>query len=393
MYNAVIDDIEQCYGCGICVEVCPKRCLSFGEDAYGFRVIKFDDSNDCISCGKCKKVCPRLNNEKNNSYPIGRFYAQNKEQSILEESSSGGAFSALANVILEHGGVVWGVAMNPDGTTEFQCVSSAENLSKLRGSKYVEICKPIPFEELRLQLRQGIQVLFSGTPCQTKALHLYLQKESYSNLYIIDLLCYGIQSPYMWEKYMEEVNKDGLGIKHIAMRNKKPSWECYSMEIEFNDGSKYKKSRWKDPYLLTYSTNIFNRPTCSNCDAKSFPRVSDLTIGDFWQIDGLQKIPKDIEIGRGVSIILTNSQKGYELLKQASRYMTLHRIPDDTMPQLISRFQSLSKRRTDRGSFREEVENLGFSRAVKRLPQSTLKKRCRFIWLAIKRNIRKRFNR
>lgn len=37
------------------------------------------------------------------------------------------------------------------------------------------------------------------------------------------------------------------------MRYKVPGWENYAIKIEYKDGSSYIKSRWKDPYLLTYA--------------------------------------------------------------------------------------------------------------------------------------------
>lgn len=48
-----------CKGCGICIEKCPVKALSFGEDigVFGTNVPTID-LQKCITCGNCRRFCP-----------------------------------------------------------------------------------------------------------------------------------------------------------------------------------------------------------------------------------------------------------------------------------------------------------------------------------------------
>lgn len=94
--------------------------------------------------------------------------------------------------------------MNGNGKNEFKCASNVENLKSLCGSKYVEVDTALPFSKIKEQVQEGKLVLFSGTPCQVQAVNLFLKNKKYDNLILVDLLCYGVQSPAIWEKYISE---------------------------------------------------------------------------------------------------------------------------------------------------------------------------------------------
>jgi len=48
-----------CKGCGLCIEKCPKKSLSWSEElgVYGTPRVK-PDMNLCVACGICDTVCP-----------------------------------------------------------------------------------------------------------------------------------------------------------------------------------------------------------------------------------------------------------------------------------------------------------------------------------------------
>lgn len=76
------------------------------------------------------------------------------------ESSSGGAFSAISELWIKNGGVVWGVSIDEDAKASFICVDRIDNLYKIRGSKYVEVNQPMPFEFIKKQLNDGKRCLY-----------------------------------------------------------------------------------------------------------------------------------------------------------------------------------------------------------------------------------------
>lgn len=107
-FNHIILEPNLCYGCGACVATCPKKCLKFEKDVLGFRRVQMAMEEDCVSCGKCSSVCPISSCNKETDNVFRRFYGQIKNNKILMESSSGGAFSAISELWIKNGGVVWG---------------------------------------------------------------------------------------------------------------------------------------------------------------------------------------------------------------------------------------------------------------------------------------------
>ena len=52
---------HRCVGCGLCVQVCPSRCLALGTEGEGeeLEVTRFDlVRGACIACGFCDEACP-----------------------------------------------------------------------------------------------------------------------------------------------------------------------------------------------------------------------------------------------------------------------------------------------------------------------------------------------
>jgi 2-oxoglutarate ferredoxin oxidoreductase subunit delta len=51
---------EQCKGCGLCINACPKHCLSFSKslNKVSFHWAEFVKQDECIGCGFCYQVCP-----------------------------------------------------------------------------------------------------------------------------------------------------------------------------------------------------------------------------------------------------------------------------------------------------------------------------------------------
>lgn len=53
---------DQCKSCGLCIEICPVKVLSWDEETlghFGKHTIKCDIKN-CIQCKKCEIVCPDM---------------------------------------------------------------------------------------------------------------------------------------------------------------------------------------------------------------------------------------------------------------------------------------------------------------------------------------------
>jgi len=53
-------DVRRCKGCGLCVEFCPRHCVSLADNlnAIGYHPATFHKPEDCTSCALCAEVCP-----------------------------------------------------------------------------------------------------------------------------------------------------------------------------------------------------------------------------------------------------------------------------------------------------------------------------------------------
>lgn len=311
MINKTLSNMKDCTGCHACTNICPKKCIFMKDDNEGF-LYPIVDYNICIKCKRCVNVCPINNNIKSYNTPIA-YACYNKDENIRLNSSSGGIFSLLAEKMIDRGGVVFGAVFNDNFEVEHKYIETKENIELLRGSKYVQSKIGTSYRQVKDFLESGREVLFSGTPCQIAGLKNYLVK-AYSNLLTVDLICHGVPSPYVWQKYIKfRENKAGSEISKITFRNKKMGWKQYSVSFLFKNNTEYNKIYSNDLYMTAFLKNISLRPSCYNCRFKTLNRQSDITLADFW---GVQNIFPEIDDDKGVSLIFINSQSGEKIYSE-----------------------------------------------------------------------------
>ena len=283
-----------------------------GTDDAGFPAPKVIDSARCIECGLCEKVCRFLNpkaEEKNDNEVA--LIAQVKDASIRRESASGGMFSAIALTILEKGGIVYGAAYNQGFKVQHIGIEKADQLWRLRNSKYVQSDLGNVFNEIKTYLKSNRLVCFSGTPCQVEGLSAFLQKP-YENLVLIDITCHGIGSPLIWEKYLEFVKH--YSPERIYFRWKHYGYKYSTMSyFDSNMNEVYFGGVESDKMLRAYFTNNCDRTTCYECRFKKRYRISDFTLWDCFQP---RFFNKEFDDDKGTSSVLVNTIKGKELLQE-----------------------------------------------------------------------------
>ena len=270
----------------------------------------------CTQCGACDKVCERRMVKKvEETFPLA-YGAYAKDLTLRMESSSGGVFSILAENVLRADGVVIGAAMSKDCYhVEHIIVTNKEQLGMLRGSKYVQSRVNGLYTKVREYLATGRKVLFSGTPCQVDGLKAYLNKE-YDNLLCVDIICHGVPSELIWQKYCREIETStGKKITAINFRHKKYSWERLRSSINSDNNNNIYSAKSQDPYLRLFLQNYGLRPSCYYCQHKGLNRNSDITLADFW---GIGKIIPSFSDGKGVSLILCQSRKGEDAISSIS---------------------------------------------------------------------------
>lgn len=313
-----IKDKTKCCGCTACYNVCPKNAIQMIPDEEGFSY-PLVDNEVCIQCGLCNAVCPVENRQKSSSKMVKSVVLRTKNADILKNSTSGGFFSPLATWILKHDGIVCAATYDK----EFKVIhtileKNQENidLSRVRGSKYVQSDLKDCFVKIKKYLDKGKYVCFVGTTCQVAGLKAFLRKD-YKSLVAVDLVCHGTPSPKLWSKYLEyQKNKYNSEIKEISFRNKTYGYHSGTMKIEFDNGRIYYGSARVDYMLKSFFKEIASRPICYKCPFKTLERESDFTIYDCWHASELVSDLKDDD--KGYTNVIIQSEKGDKVLEKIS---------------------------------------------------------------------------
>lgn len=298
-------DKNKCSGCTACASICPKQAITMevGKDGFRYPVI---NQEKCIDCGLCKKTCPILNTKENKA--INKCYvAYSKNEQYSNSSSSGGIFPLIANLILEENGIVIGAAFDKNNKLNHIAITKKEDLIKLKGSKYLQSNLDNIFKYVKENIKEK-KILFVGTPCQVAGLKAFIKEND--NLICIDLVCHGVPSPKLFDKYikeLEEKNNDKL-LKY-DFRDKCSGWDSYSNTATFKN-SKYTELQKDNAYMKIFLSDVALRESCYDCNFKLGNKYSDITLGDFW---GVQKYYPEMYNKKGTSAIIVNTEKGKEL--------------------------------------------------------------------------------
>ena len=319
-----INDEYQCCGCTACANICPKNCITMAPDEEGFLYPEVD-RDLCINCGLCEKVCPVINAPKNMHGEVESYVVRAKDDEVLSGSTSGGFFTPVAEYVLSENGVVCAATFDKDWNVVHEFITSREaDISKYRGSKYVQSNLGSCFSRIKEYLVSNRLVLFVGTPCQAAGLKNYLQKE-YENLITIDLVCHGASSPKLWSKYVAfQSNQFHSTIRNISFRNKTYGYHSGTMKIEFDNGEVYYGSARVDYMLKSFFSEISSRPICYKCPFKGIKRCSDFTIYDCWHFSDLAKGEKDDD--KGYTNVIVQSKKGADILKALVGELELYQV-------------------------------------------------------------------
>jgi acetyltransferase-like isoleucine patch superfamily enzyme len=113
-------------------------------------------------------------------------------------------------------------------------------------------------------------------------------------------------------------------VVYVKAKSKELGWRNLTQKVILANGKSYYETRDESYYTIGYnSKNAYCRPSCYNCQFKGFPRMADITLGDFW---GIEKIGTFKEKDLGTSLVLLNSQKGmnyFENIKTEIKFVNV----------------------------------------------------------------------
>jgi NAD-dependent dihydropyrimidine dehydrogenase PreA subunit len=304
---------ENCCGCSACANACPKHCISMEEDFEGF-LYPYVEESLCIDCGICEKICPEIDSIKETEKDQQAYIVQIKDEKIRKESTSGGAFTAIAQWIIQQNGVVFGAAIDSDFVVKHCFVDNIEDLSIFRNSKYVQSQIGDTHKQVKLFLEENRLVCFSGTPCQIEGLYKFLRGKRYDNLILIDFVCRAIPSPLLLRKYLHvQRNLLGGNFRQVLFRDKYYGYKYSTLSIYNVDIKKnYHRGVESDPYLRAFFSNISVRPVCYSCKYKKRYRISDFTL---WDCFDVSKFSVKFDDDKGTTRIITHTLKADTILE------------------------------------------------------------------------------
>lgn len=303
---------DKCCGCTACMAICPKQCISMRQDEEGFLYPEVDKTQ-CIDCGMCEKVCQFLHHSPRRE-PIETVAAKCKDVSMRLASSSGGIFTMLAEAVIGQGGVVFGVRFDENWNAVHDYTETIDGLATFRGSKYMQSDMGDCYVRAKEFLESGRMVLFTGTPCQIRGLKNFLRKD-YDNLLAVDVICHGVPSSKVWQKYLNETSGD-CNVTSVNFRDKRQGWRKYNISLGVISDKCLNTQEISCPvgenaYMQVFLSDLSLRPSCFGCQAKAGMSGSDLTIGDYW---GIGKVLPGFDDDTGASVIIAYTEKGKEWL-------------------------------------------------------------------------------
>lgn len=284
----VLANLDNCCGCSACANKCTKGAISMIPNVEGF-LHPVVDIVKCVECGLCEKACPALDPAVSISdFSPFALVLQHKDDNIRYQSTSGGAFTAIAEEVIEKGGVVFGAAFSFGLKVRHIGVSTKEELLKFRNSKYVQSEIGTCYKLAKKHLMEGKMVCFSGTPCQINGLYKFLGRD-YENLITVDIVCKSVPSPMVFQKYVEyKMEREGE-ISDIVFRDKKRGFLYCTMahyithEDKMAAKSSYRRGSESDEWLRLFLSGKISRRSCTSCKYQSMNRPGDFTLGDIWE--------------------------------------------------------------------------------------------------------------
>ncbi|MFT3952390.1 MAG: Coenzyme F420 hydrogenase/dehydrogenase, beta subunit C-terminal domain [Oscillospiraceae bacterium] len=376
-------DPMTCTGCRACEQACSVNCITFEKDAAGF-IYPAVDTVKCVDCGQCEQVCHAKKQEKDvlSGYTKKRegFYGWCRESSVVQNSSSGGAFSAIVSAWLEDAGFVYGAAFRDTYDYVTHGKYTKHSYVPLRKSKYVFCDTADSYSDVKKMLAEGKKVIYSGTPCQIGGLKAFLKKP-YANLLTVDFICHGTPSMDFLNAHLNFIRK-GRAVTYIDFRSKALGWRKHCLKVCLDGNAEYLKPVEEDYYLSMFLGNKTLRSCCYACQYADGQHVSDITIADFW---GIHQLDPDMHNDQGISLIIFNHAIEDELLSGLKITMQLTALDPQAYAYVFKShasydFQARMKeiRKIQKNGFQRQSEKFYRSRRLRKIKNylGMIKRKC-----------------
>lgn len=316
-----ISIVKDCYGCGVCAIICPKKIIKISLNSSGFYEPHIVQKDKCIDCSLCANVCSYVSDKiiSNNEH-IESYAAWSNDENIRHECSSGGISFEIGKFLINKGYKVCAVKYNNEKhIAEHYIATNIEELKLSIGSKYIQSYTVDAFN----QINKKEKYLITGTPCQIDSFRRYIkQKHIENNFILMDFFCHGVPSMLIWEKYIRYIEEKYGKISSISWRNKLPDWhKSYNIVIKSETNEKI-ISRLSDGdyfYQLFFSDLCLGKACYDKCKFKYNNSSADIRIGDLWG-NAYKNNTK------GVNAVITFTEIGRNVIKELNCNIVEHHI-------------------------------------------------------------------
>ena len=352
---------SRCFGCGACESACPTKAITMKPNEEGFLIPELDESK-CIHCFKCHNVCQVYTGKK--TIEEQHYYGVKNNDEVRRVSSSGGMFRAMAKAIFEQNGIVCAAGMTKDFKVQHMFATNEAELEAMCGTYYVQSTIGNSYSRIKEELKKDLPLLFVGTACQVKALYDYLGRYP-ENLITCDIVCHGIPSPMVFDKFIEMLRTKGT-VEDFKFRDKSLGWKGYRVSAII-DGQKVTDKLWLQSFNNLFSHNMINRLSCGSCPYTNYDRPGDVTIGDFW---GIENSHRDFMDGLGVSLVITNSRTGLGFFRGLQLENVIEVKKEETAQNSLVKPASISSKRMQ---VYQTLRNAGYQTLMKQYGEVNLK--------------------
>lgn len=318
---------DLCCGCGACASVCPTDSITIRRNDNGFYHYCID-LETCVSCGKCRKVCPFINDPGCKvGESVGFYSAKSMDEKVLLESSSGGIAHEISNYMINQNMSVVGCAYDSDCETARHIVINPTNkakLSKLQGSKYIQS----DFHSIISQVVEISNAVVIGTPCQIAGLsNLLKDKKKRDSFILVDLICHGVPTAFLWEKYLQRQRRvngkhevEAKATLDVRFRSKDFGWRELVLTLDNGLNVVSERQRNSEFYAFFEQMNCYME-TCYECPYREHSKA-DIRLGDYWG----DRFEDD---STGVSMVLAMTERGKTILRELSLSRAITLVPQN----------------------------------------------------------------
>lgn len=334
LQNALVDSricpANECTDCTACSSVCTYNAIQEQSDLMGFRY-PHKDISKCVNCGLCERVCHNIHQPELHS-PVNSYVAAAIEGKECLSSTSGGLASVLSRTIISQGGVVYGCTAEQATHIRHIRIDKESDVSRLKGSKYLLSDMRGIMPQIKADLKNGLIVLFIGTPCQVAGVKTYIGRD-FENLLTVDFVCHGVPSQKLFNeivaKEYPKLEEETLSVQ-FRVKN-----ECgksrYGVRLADSEGQeKYSEYYPSSRYIAGFLGGVYYRENCYQCHYARPERVSDITLGDFWDSDGSYTAKIGIPIN-GFSMVMVNTSKGRTAFESIEDKIVSRPIDSDSL--------------------------------------------------------------